>query len=136
MIEYEFFGKGGRLHHVGLAVQSIHEVSPASEIIVDEEAGVSMAFVRLYGTTIELLEPYGEKSPIARSLREGHKLLHLCYEVADLEEALRVGRAAGFHRIRAPRHTPVYDDRKVTWVFSKQYGLVELVEQRNESASA
>ena len=123
-----FFGDAARFHHVGLAVRSIRDVDAGYTVIPDEELGVSMSFLDLNGITIELLEPVGEESPIAAGLKRGQKLLHLCYEVPDLEEALDQCRAAGFSRIGSPAPQPVYDDRRVVWVFSKHYGLFELLE--------
>jgi methylmalonyl-CoA/ethylmalonyl-CoA epimerase len=134
VIECAFFGRKARFHHIGLAVKSIREVSPSSEVVADETQRVWMAFVRLNGITVELLEPYGEDSPIERSLREGVKLLHLCYEVPNLEEALELCRPAGFHRIRPATPAPVYDNRRVVWVFSRQWGLVELIERPDLAA--
>lgn len=128
MIECAFFGKEARFHHIGLAVKSIKEASPASEVVADQTERVRMAFVRLNGITIELLEPWGENSPIERSLREGVKLLHLCYEVPDLEQTLKLCRPEGFHRIHLPKRAPIYDNRRVVWVFSREYGLIELLE--------
>ncbi len=130
MIECAFFGEEARFHHVGLAVRSIQEVNPACHPAEDATQGVSAAFFKLGGITIELLEPRGEESPISRSLRDGVKLLHLCYEVPDLEKAIERCRGAGFHRIRRPEPTPVLDGRRIAWVFSKQYGLFELLERK------
>ena len=127
--ERAFFGPRARFHHVGLAVPSIHAVDPSLEVIPDSHAGVSMAFLGLHGVTLELLEPLGERSPIARSLRDGMKFLHLCYEVPDLEAALAAGRKSGFHRVQAPEPRPVYDQRRVAWMLSKDYGLFELLER-------
>ena len=128
-----FFGERARFHHVGMAVRSIRAVDPSFDVFHDEKVGVAMSFITLNGITIELLEPLGEDSPIAGNLRDGVKLLHLCYEVPDLTEALELGRAAGFHRISQPAEQRVYDGRRVVWVFSKHYGLFELLEQ-SESA--
>lgn len=135
MIECAFFGKEARFHHIGLAVKSIREVSPSSEVFVEKTQGVSLAFIVLNGIRIELLEPLGENSPIARSLRNGVKLLHLCYEVPDLEATLRLCRPAGFHLIRHPQPAPALDSRRAAWVFSKEYGLFELFE-RDDSPAA
>jgi methylmalonyl-CoA/ethylmalonyl-CoA epimerase len=129
MIECNFFGAGARFHHIGLAVESIQAICPSGEVFVEETQRVSLAFIQFNGITIELLEPHGENSPIKRSLREGVKLLHLCYEVPDLEKALETCRQAGFHRLGPPVPTPVFDGRRLVWVFSKQFGLFELVEQ-------
>jgi methylmalonyl-CoA/ethylmalonyl-CoA epimerase len=131
MLDCAFFGADARFHHVGLAVNSIQNLTiPDSEVCVEKNQGVSIAFIRLHGVTIELLEPLDESSPIARSLRQGSKLLHLCYEVPDLNAALDVCRSAGFHRLGAAVPAPVLGSEKVAWVFSRQYGLFELFERR------
>jgi len=132
-VEYSFFGRGATFHHIGLAVRSIRAVSPSSEVVVEQTQRVSLAFVLLNGIRLELLEPLGEDSPISRSLRDGVKLLHLCYEVPDLDTALELSRPAGFHRLGPPVSAPVFDNRRTVWVFSKQYGLFELVERAESS---
>ncbi len=129
MIECAFFGQDARLHHVGLAVESIRAIHPSSEILVEETQRVSAAFMRLYGVTIELLEPLGDKSPIARSLRDGVKLLHLCFEVPDLKTAIESCKSAGFRCLRRPVPAPAFGNRRIAWVFSKEYGLFELLER-------
>jgi len=129
MIECAFFGKEARFHHIGLAVKSIEEVCPECQPFAEQTQRVSLAFIDFNGVRIELLEPLGDASPIAKNLRDGVKLLHLCYEVADLEEAVELSRSAGFHRLTRPVPTPVFDNRRIVWVFSKQYGLFELLER-------
>lgn len=129
MIDRPFFGEDATLHHVGLAVNSIRAVSPESEPTANEAEGVSLAFITLNGVTIELLEPLGDNSPISNSLRNGSKLQHLCYAVPDLGAALESCKAAGFHRLSRPKPEPVFDGRRTVWVFSKHFGLFELVEQ-------
>lgn len=134
MIEYAFFGKDASFHHIGLAVKSIRAVSPSSQIVVEPTQGVSLSFIRVNGVTVELLEPRGDNSPIARSVRDGVKLLHLCYEVPDLDEALDLCRPAGFRRLGPPVPAPVFDNRRLVWVFSKEYGLFELAERPRRPA--
>jgi catechol 2,3-dioxygenase-like lactoylglutathione lyase family enzyme len=130
MLDYAFFGENARFHHIGLAVNSIQNfTTPDSEIWIEKRQGVAIGFIRLYGITIELLQPLGENSPIARSLRQGIKLLHLCYDVPELERAVEVCRPAGFHILGPPAPAPVLGSQKVAWVFSKQYGLFELFER-------
>jgi len=126
--ECTFFGTEARFHHVGLAVKSIRAVCPSCEILVEETQKVSLAFILLNGLRIELLEPLGDNSPIVRSLGRGVRLLHLCYEVPDLEAALKLCRPAGFHRLEPPVPTRVFGNRRIVWVFSRQYGLFELLE--------
>ena len=87
-----------------------------------------MAFIRLHGLTVELLEPLGADSPVARSLQSGTKLVHLCFEVPDLDEALAISRSSGFHLLGRPLPSPAFDDRRIGWIFSRDYGLIELAE--------
>src|SRR4051812_35154741 len=72
MVDGSFFGEHARFHHVGLAVRSIEDVMPTgAEIVLEPNQGVRLAFMRLHGITIELLEPAGEDSPISASLQKG-----------------------------------------------------------------
>ncbi len=128
------FGDDAVFHHVGMAVRSIREVNPSLKSFPDETRGVAMAFLALNGITLELLEPLGDRSPIERSLQNGVKLLHLCYEVADLEEALQRCRPAGFHRLGPPAPAPAFGNRRIVWVFSQHYGLFELRERTAKPA--
>ena len=97
--------KLGRLNHIGVATPSIsdsityyREVMGASDITDPfdlPEQGVKVCFVNtptdtgMNGTQIELIEPYDESSPIngflAKNPAGGQH--HVCYEVADIEEA-------------------------------------------------
>ena len=85
----------GRLNHVAIAVR---DLAAASAIYRDTlgarvsgplplpEHGVTVAFVALENAKIELMEPLGEHSPIAKFLAEnpGGAIHHLCFEVADI----------------------------------------------------
>ena len=85
----------GRLNHVAIAVQ---DLAAASALYRDAlgakvsgplslpDHGVTVVFVELENTKIELLEPLGEDSPIAKFLAEnpGGAIHHLCFEVADI----------------------------------------------------
>lgn len=88
----------GRLNHVAIAVRDLEAATAVyrdtlgarvSEVLPQPEHGVSVVFVELGNTKIELLEPLGEASPITKFL-ERHPdggIHHLCYEVADIRAA-------------------------------------------------
>ena len=124
------FGDGAKLHHVGLGVASIEKLTQDAVTWDDPIQKVRVAFVELNGARIELVEPLGEDSPVNRSIREGVKLLHLCYEVPDLEVAMQRSQAFGFRRIQKPVPAVAFENRRIAWVFSFDYGLVELLEGR------
>ncbi len=97
----------GKLNHVGIATASI-EASTAlyrdllgatsiGEPFVMAEQGVRVCFVNLPNAQIELIEPYGEDSPIraflARNPAGGQH--HVCFEVEDILAARDALRAKG-----------------------------------------
>jgi methylmalonyl-CoA/ethylmalonyl-CoA epimerase len=85
----------GRLNHVAIAVR---DLAAASEVyrttlgadvsapVPLEEHGVTVVFITLPNTKIELLEPLGAESPIARFLEKNPDggMHHICYEVDDI----------------------------------------------------
>jgi methylmalonyl-CoA/ethylmalonyl-CoA epimerase len=88
----------GRLSHVAIAVQDLAAASAVyrdalgarvSGPLVLPGHGVTVAFVELENTNIELIEPLGEHSPIAKFLAEnpGGAIHHLCFEVEDIVAA-------------------------------------------------
>jgi methylmalonyl-CoA/ethylmalonyl-CoA epimerase len=97
----------GKLNHVGVATPSIDEswklyrdVLGATDITERRalpEQGVWVSFVNLPNAQIELIEPYGEDSPIhgflAKNSRGGQH--HVCFEVADILAARDDLRAKG-----------------------------------------
>ncbi len=85
----------GRLNHVAIAVKDvaaaakIYAVTLGAKVSLPEvlpEHGVTVVFVELPNTKIELLEPYGDDSPIASFVAKNPAgaIHHLCYEVDDI----------------------------------------------------
>jgi methylmalonyl-CoA/ethylmalonyl-CoA epimerase len=85
----------GRLNHVAIAVRDIAAAADlyrttlgadVSDPLPLPEQGVTTVFITLPNTKIELLEPLGANSPIARFLERNPDggIHHLCYEVDDI----------------------------------------------------
>jgi methylmalonyl-CoA/ethylmalonyl-CoA epimerase len=96
----------GRLNHVAIAVKDIRAASEVyrtklgaevSEIVPQPDHGVSTVFITLPNTKIELLEPLGENSPIAKFLERNPDggVHHVCYEVDDIVAARDQLKATG-----------------------------------------
>ncbi|MCX7899764.1 MAG: methylmalonyl-CoA epimerase [Methylocystis sp.] len=96
----------GRLNHVAIVVENVEKASElyrsalgakvsAPEIVA--EHGVTVVFIELPNTKIELLEPYGENSPVAGFLAKNPAggMHHVCYEVEDILAARDRLKAAG-----------------------------------------
>ncbi len=60
-----------------------------SQAQAEPEHGVTVVFVELPNTKVELLEPLGEKSPIAAFLEKNPSggIHHMCFEVEDIMTA-------------------------------------------------
>ncbi len=96
----------GRLNHVALAVPDLGAAAAqyrdtlgaqVSAPSAQPDHGVTVVFVTLANTKIELLEPLGADSPIAKFLERNPAggVHHLCYEVADIIAARDSMKAKG-----------------------------------------
>ena len=88
----------GKLNHVAIAVPDLGAAAAVyrdtlgarvSEAEALPEHGVTVVFVDLGNTRVELLSPLGEDSPIAGFLKKNPSggMHHVCYEVDDIIEA-------------------------------------------------
>ena len=96
----------GRLNHVAIAVRDLAKASKVyretlgasvSEPVPVPEHGVTTVFITLANTKIELLEPLGDNSPIAKFLAKNADggIHHVCYEVSDIYASRDRLKAAG-----------------------------------------
>ena len=95
----------GALNHVAIAVPDLAAAADryatlGATVSAPEdlpEHGVTVVFVELPNTKIELLHPLGEGSPIAGFLEKNPAggIHHLCFEVADIMAAADAVRATG-----------------------------------------
>ena len=85
----------GRLNHVAIAVPDLAAATAlyrdtlgakVSAPLDQPEHGVTVVFVELPNTKIELLHPLGASSPIANFLERNASggIHHICYEVDDI----------------------------------------------------
>ena len=96
----------GRLNHVAIAVPDLaratatYRDSLGAEVSAPQplpEHGVTVVFVVLPNTKIELITPLGDASPIQKFLNRNPDggIHHICYEVADIIAARDKLVAAG-----------------------------------------
>ncbi len=96
----------GRINHIAMVVPDLDEAiaqwrdvlgADISSPNILEDHGVRIVFIRSVNGQVELIEPYGEKSPIAGFLQRNPDggLHHICYEVNDIGLARRSLEAKG-----------------------------------------
>ena len=85
----------GRLNHVAIAVPDLDKATRTYRETLgarvsapqpEPSHGVTVVFVELANTKIELLHPLGDNSPIAKFLERNADggIHHVCYEVSDI----------------------------------------------------
>ena len=85
----------GRVNHIAIAVPDLAAATASYRDTLGArvsapqplpEHGVTVVFVELDNTKVELLEPLGDNSPLAAFLEKSPSggMHHICYEVADI----------------------------------------------------
>jgi len=107
--------KIGPLNHVGVAVPDIEAAMETyrtlygiTDITVPFDMpaqGVKVCFVNLPNSQIELIEPLDEHSPIHNFIEKNPRggQHHVCFEVADINEAVTEMKARGATVLGEPR---------------------------------
>jgi len=96
----------GKLNHVAIAVPDLEAATKTYRDILGAKVsephpvpahGVTVVFIQLENTKIELLNPLGEKSPILGFLEKNPTggIHHICYEVKDIIAAREQLKAKG-----------------------------------------
>lgn len=138
---------GMRFHHVGVAVRSIEkaleyyvglfgfeQVAPPVDVPAEH---VRVCFVRAEpGVLIELVEGVGEDSPVEVLLeRTGAGTYHICYEVDDIDAAIRILRrkkCRPFRRFEMPTHGL----RRFAFLLTPDRQLFELCEAEKDEENS
>ncbi len=131
----------GRLNHVAIVVPDLAAASAVYRQILDARVsmpqalpahGVTVVFVELPNTRIELLEPLGEASPVRGFLDRNPAggMHHLCYEVDDILAARDRLRAQGMRVLGDGEPRPGAHGKPVLFLHPKDFcgTLIEIEE--------
>ncbi|WP_193370554.1 methylmalonyl-CoA epimerase [Pelagibius marinus] len=129
----------GRLNHVAIAVPDLEAAAgvyrsmlgaEVSEAVPQPKHGVTVIFVNLPNTKIELLQPLGDSSPIASFLERNPAggIHHVCYEVDDIIAARDHLKAEGARVLGDGEPKTGAHDKPVLFLHPKDFcgTLVEL----------
>ena len=131
----------GRLNHVAIVVPDLTAGiaiyrdllgAKVTEPKAEPDHGVTVVFVELPNTKVELLEPLGDDSPVKGFLERNPAggIHHLCYEVADIIAARDRLVAAGARVLGSGEPKIGAHGRPVLFLHPKDFAgtLVELEE--------
>ncbi|NIP38493.1 MAG: methylmalonyl-CoA epimerase [Candidatus Dadabacteria bacterium] len=139
--------KAKDINHIALAVRSLSEAENLyvnalgltvrhREVIEDQGVNTSMLKSAEGQTSIELLEPLDDNSPISKFLdKRGEGIHHICFEVSDIEQSLKHLKELNLQLIDESPRIGAYGAR-VAFVHPKSMNgvLVELAEFSEEKA--
>ena len=129
----------GIIDHLGIAVSSLDDalrfyrdalgLTPGAPEEVPAE-GVRVVFLALGESRLELLEPMGPESPVARFIQKrGEGIHHVCMRVANLDAALAALKARGVTLV-SPETRMGAGGRRIAFVHPRSASgvLIELKE--------
>jgi methylmalonyl-CoA/ethylmalonyl-CoA epimerase len=124
--------------HLGVATNNIRESIEtfkklgftSGKVIYDEIQLVNICFLKMDShPDIELIEPVNEKSPVRNILNKvGTTPYHICYRTKELLGEILTLKENGFILVVTPVNATAFDMRKICFLYSKNFGLLELVE--------
>ena len=127
-----------RFHHVGLACRSIQVEQTAhrllgyvdeGEVFVDPKQRIRGCFMVQGAMRIELLEPWGEGSPIQSYLARGLKMYHQAFETAKINASIEELRRAGAVLVVPATPAVAFDGRPIAFLMLRTQMLVELIQE-------
>ena len=127
-----------QFHHIGIACRDVEKTKAfylelgyvATPTVDDPLQHVRVVFLNKPGQPrLELLEPLDEQSPVSRTLQTaGVTPYHTCYEVENIETAIKALKERRFLLINGPVPACAMDNHRIAFLFQKNTGLIELVE--------
>ena len=127
-----------KIHHVGYLAKNIektekkffelgYEVEQATKY--DEIRDIKIEFLKNGDYRVELIEPMGENSPMYPLLKRfKNSPYHFCYEVDDLDAAVKELESKRYTVIQEPNIAPCIDGKRVAFLNNISMGIIELVE--------
>ena len=129
-----------QIDHIGIAVKSLDQAGrfytdvlglPVQETETVEDQKVTVAFIPVMGSEVELLESTEPDGPVARYIEsKGEGIQHIAYRVENLDEALSELKEKGVRLIdREPRKGA--GGTRIAFIHPKETNgvLVELCER-------
>jgi len=127
------------LHHIGIVVEDLAAygelcgvclgLTADSAVYQDPIQQVRIQFWKdARGNMLELIEPDGPDSPVLGTLTKGGGLNHLCYEVEDIDEQVRISIEQGAIATSGIVPAVALSGRRVAFLFFPKLNLVDFVE--------
>jgi methylmalonyl-CoA/ethylmalonyl-CoA epimerase len=135
------FDENFRFHHLGVAVAGLSAAIPVYQDLFGYELTsgpfddpiqkVSVCFLSRNtpgDITLELVAPLGPDAPIRRNLQMGQSAYHVCYEVKDVDTAIKWLTARKCLLLSGPVPAVAFAQRRIAWISTPTRQLIELLD--------
>lgn len=127
------------IDHIGIVVRSIEDgikqweklfsYEKATDIVLNTRQKVRVVFLKKDGsTTIKLIEPSGEDSPIYTFARKGGGLHHLCFRCGNLEKQIPYLKKRGARCIVKPEPGEAFENNDIAFLLAGNNLNIELID--------
>jgi len=130
-----------QIDHIGYAVADIRRAADTlsslgfsrGEIISDDMRKINICFMTNGGYKIELVSPVAEGSPVDGILKNsGDGPYHICYSTQNLDDEIENLLLQKFKKISEPAEAVAFGGRRVVFLYNRNVGLIELVEESKD----
>ena len=131
----------GKLNHIAIAVPNLLEAANTYKNILgakvgapikQQEHGVTVIFVDLPNSKLELISPLGESSPIENFLKKNPNggIHHICFEVEDIQKSIKKLKNEGAQVLGTGQAKIGAHGKPVVFLHPKEFNgtLIELEE--------
>lgn len=127
------------IDHIGIVVKSIEEginkwesvfnYKQMTEIVINSIQKVRVVFLqKTDSTTIKLIQPLDESSPVYKFAKNGGGLHHLCFKCDNLNSELTRMRELGFRILTEPEPGEAFCNEKIAFFYAKDGLNIELID--------
>ena len=129
-----------KFHHIGTLTESIDDSletyqkvfstgKPTEKIFVSSQ-GVYVCFVEMDGGgLIELVQPVGEDSIVAKLKKKGFTYYHIGYTVPDIDKAIEELQELNFKYFDSIFNSEAFGGKRCAFLYSPDMHLIELIEE-------
>jgi methylmalonyl-CoA/ethylmalonyl-CoA epimerase len=127
-----------KFHHIGVLTNSIDNSTnryvefgyKSTNVIHDPIQNVNICFLsKKKHPIIELIEPVSDGSKVFSILQKnGSGPYHTCYETEDIQSTIKILKSKHFIQISNPVKAIAISNRLICFLYSKELGLIELVQ--------
>lgn len=133
-----------KVHHIGYAVKDICNAKKKFErlgfreeqsTVIDSLRNIEILFMVNEQERVELIAALekvggGGKTPVDTVLKKnGPCPYHICYITEKIDEEINYMRKEGYLIIEQPKPAPALSNRRVAFLYHKDIGLIELMEE-------